>query len=557
MLKQAQPAINPTMLLAIDPYSKEDLSRFSKIAMEHGLGLSFSEGVFRELQDLQKSAKLKERNYLQYLREELRKMSAVEENPTYSDEELDHITSSLENFQKAAALESEAVWNGLKDELLKSGADEDFIEGIRKEAMVNFFKNVGRSAANAAKNMLGHGGAEAEAAIAKRIAARGVAADAARAGGATLGDSVPGGFLRDAGGELWGAGEHAAKPKALHKSYNELENLQAKQKLGPLTSEELAQHQNILDMHDAHYRANQEKALKNKTFELAQQSTQRAPDGVSFTPEALNAQKILSDMHLHKNFTGFMGHIGADPAAAADFAHAAAGGYAPKTYRGQALHQDAINEAMSTAAAMRTGGYNPQTAAAIGKQMNPNTVIPHYAPMNSKPGFWERAGSGALGGSLLGAPFGVPFIGAGLGAGVNAIGKRNSLLAAGALGAYGLHSSIAKNNTQDITGAPVDRNRLVPYVKNNWAGGIGGALLGALIAGEMSRTGRGNFGILLPILGGIAGWHYLPEIMNKWKDPYGEGVNSIHPGAAAVNSSYPISSDTNMQPASAVTPTPR
>jgi hypothetical protein len=70
-----------------------------------------------------------------------------------------------------------------------------------------------------------------------------------------------------------------------------------------------------------------------------------------------------------------------------------------------------------------------------------------------------------------------------------------------------------------------DRNRVLPFMGNQWTGGAGGALLGAVIANELGLEGAGSW--LLPLLGGVAGYNYLPDLVNNYKDPLGYGNNAI------------------------------
>lgn len=80
------------------------------------------------------------------------------------------------------------------------------------------------------------------------------------------------------------------------------------------------------------------------------------------------------------------------------------------------------------------------------------------------------------------------------------------------------------------------RHEIIPGFNNKWIGGLGGMLLGHFIGNEMGIDGP--MGMLLPLLGAGAGYHYLPKLMNKWKDPAGTGANAIHPAAINVNRQY-------------------
>lgn len=83
-----------------------------------------------------------------------------------------------------------------------------------------------------------------------------------------------------------------------------------------------------------------------------------------------------------------------------------------------------------------------------------------------------------------------------------------------------------------------DRHQIIPGMGNQYLGAAGGALLSALMGGQMGLTGPASW--LVPLLGGAAGYHYLPKLMNMWKDQPGTGTKSISPGAAAYNQQNPI-----------------
>ena len=142
---------------------------------------------------------------------------------------------------------------------------------------------------------------------------------------------------------------------------------------------------------------------------------------------------------------------------------------------------------------------------------------------------------GGLVGGLPGAVAGGLFTGLG---GTMGYGKATLLgggaLAAGTyMGAKGLWDS-----GNDITGNPASRNRALPFSSNKITGGIGGALLGGLMANEMGMSGHAAW--MMPVLGGLAGYHHLPKLMDKWKDPYGYGANAISGGAASMNRAMPL-----------------
>jgi hypothetical protein len=62
-------------------------------------------------------------------------------------------------------------------------------------------------------------------------------------------------------------------------------------------------------------------------------------------------------------------------------------------------------------------------------------------------------------------------------------------------------------------------------MSNQWTGGVGGALLGSILANELGLEGAGSW--LLPLLGGVAGYNYLPDMVNNFKDPLGYGNNAV------------------------------
>lgn len=142
---------------------------------------------------------------------------------------------------------------------------------------------------------------------------------------------------------------------------------------------------------------------------------------------------------------------------------------------------------------------------------------------------------GGLAGGVPGALAGGLFTGLG---GTMGYGKATLLgggaLAAGTyMGAKGLGDS-----GNDITGNPASRNRALPFAPNKVTGGIGGALLGSLLANEMGMSGHAAW--MMPVLGGLAGYHHLPNMMDKWKDPYGYGANTMSAGAAHMNRAMPL-----------------
>jgi hypothetical protein len=156
-------------------------------------------------------------------------------------------------------------------------------------------------------------------------------------------------------------------------------------------------------------------------------------------------------------------------------------------------------------------------AAAGGKGVV-ESVLPHL------PWYLRgRMGAGVLGG--IGGGLALGPVGAGLGALFGA--APGVATGAGLYGAYkggkGLGLWGEQDKTRDMSGMLEDRNRVLPFMKNKWMGAAGGALLANMLARENQI--EGPMGWLLPILGGMAGHHFLPKLMNKWKDPTGYGEN--------------------------------
>jgi hypothetical protein len=118
-----------------DLVSKEDLqTHLAKEASGRSLIFEeFVEGAEREIQQLKQAELEKEAAYLEYLQKKLTKISKESRNPL-SEERIKEITKSAESFNKAAQEEALQVWNGMLEELRKSGANESFVEGMQKEA---------------------------------------------------------------------------------------------------------------------------------------------------------------------------------------------------------------------------------------------------------------------------------------------------------------------------------------------------------------------------------------------------------------------------------------
>ena len=84
-------------------------------------------------------------------------------------------------------------------------------------------------------------------------------------------------------------------------------------------------------------------------------------------------------------------------------------------------------------------------------------------------------------------------------------------------------TNFIKNITKPLTNED-DRHQIIPGMGNQFIGAAGGALLSALLGGQLGLKGPAAW--LVPLLGGAAGYHYLPKLMNMWKDAPGTGVNA-------------------------------
>jgi hypothetical protein len=146
---------------------------------------------------------------------------------------------------------------------------------------------------------------------------------------------------------------------------------------------------------------------------------------------------------------------------------------------------------------------------------------------------------GGLVGNVPGAMIGgaIGGLGGSLGYGKASVLGGGALAGGAYLGAKGLGGAFGDSGN-DVTGNPASRNRALPFASNKTTGALGGAMLGGLLANEMGMGGHAAW--MMPVLGGLAGHHYLPNMMNKWKDPYGYGANAMSEGAANMNKSMPL-----------------
>jgi hypothetical protein len=476
-------------------------------------------------------SKRSEENYLQYLNQELKKMSALSENG-YSSEYIDNITKSAEEFNKAAQEEAIIVWEGMKDAFRKQGANEDFISGIEKEAGSVFdvgrmilspkmWKHVGKTVPTAAKTLWQGSNAT------KDYVAR-ASKDRTLGGIMTKGKGkAPGSILTD-----------KTMPTNLSgaRTLNMAETL--RRDLGANAGREV---QDMLDQiaSSAKGRAGQElnrigtNTIQSHIASLEQQARLGGAAG------AKASQKLKA---ISKNdWSGIGKDLNLDP-------NVVKGMSSPSWAAGKGIHIPEAGRLAKTRDWAKDYTKNPGSAVpfsnimssegAAGDQINTDWF--RWTPAKGVSG----AGTGAMiGGTagILGGPVG-SLAGAGIGAGIGGLagtlGPGGALVAGGIpLAAGGLWAGkkmLGSSNAKDQYGLPEDRHRALPFMSNQASGGVGGALLASLIAREMGMD-SGLMGIAAPILGGIAGHKYLPEMMNKWKDPYGVGANQIHPLQAYYN----------------------
>ena len=490
-----------------------------------GKDLDFMEGVELELgRAIEKEAQLlktAEEEYLSHLREELTKRAGN----SLSKEKILEITKSKESFTKAAMMEAEEVWSGMKEELEKMGCDEDFTLGIVKEAAYSFgggytvLRNLPTAirelgTVGAVKPLLGRifnptnfvneakelGGAVN--AAGEFLGIKGSAGSNA--------SSVSHGLLGD-----WKDAILAKNPSGNAQIENALES--SKQRAQSVLQELHSpyyeqQHADIVARAEGGDRAART-ALTNFS---KNKPTQYATE-IGYSPEMRDAFAGMGDVAHTKRSPALP-----SPDLVEKYQSKAKEVVHNKFQKGTYPHQ------LEDASTMAQTGRPADTRLF---RMTPSTGVKRALGMG---------GTGALGGLMLGGPMGAAAGGLGglaLGGLTGTLGTGGALaagaLGTGYLGYKGLQATglTGQNNTPDATGLPQDRNRLVPAINNKFAGGVGGALLAALIASETGLGGPAAW--LLPVLGGVAGYNYFPQMMNKWKDPYGTGANYMGPAASA------------------------
>jgi hypothetical protein len=468
--------------------------------------------------------------YLSYVRGELKKMAAVQgEDSRYSIQEIDRITASAEAFEKAASEEAQIVWNGFIDQLKKEGADQDFIDGFTKEAggAGDAFRMLGLLARRPATGLksLGamfRGGSHAEG-IAKATPTLGGLVDAG--GNVVRADAT--GFL--SGLRNWGFNKGYTGGKRLAFADEFQKNLNAAGKSNAHIDQKIDKLRgSALDGLSGHLRGEADAATQQSYRKL----TQKASLGDTTAQQAIkdissgNAKALGKEMNLPTSSIDEMG--------SQTRRQAASNVHLPS--------ESVIGGAQAHAGDFAKNKFDRLSANAYIPQMSP---LASGAPTNAgafrfSPG---KAMTYGLGGGMLGSlagPLGTAagVLGGGVVGGLGVGGAATLGLGGAALGANALGLFGKKKKDVDVNGAPSDRHRIVPFMKNKYTGAIGGALLAHMIAKENGLSGPMSW--LLPIVGGLAGHQFLPQMMNKWKDPRGYGENSIGSGAAMINQANPV-----------------
>jgi hypothetical protein len=517
---------NPAFpMIAQNPYQP-----FANRMMKGGSLLAdsaFVEGVKRELEEHSKKAeeleKTSEQLFLSLLRDDLMKLAEEhKEASAYSKEDLEYITSSSETFFKMARLEAETVWKGISEELLKQGADQDFLDGMLKEAAIPWAavlrapltalatgaKVLGAGKEKAVENVLN---------LAKKAPSLGAMTD-------NLGNVIS---------HTETMPSHLKGSRSLGFG-NELEQrLRSSGNLSPRIQESLdaAKGENLEKLR-GQLSENTQNAFQSHVNDIYNKG--RLDMGMSPTADQLLHQSHLNDM-VGGDFSEVARRMNVHPDVM-------------KTHMGT----DVLNDAQNYSKNLADAGFNSEGVEHYSKAMNASAR--NNKPVGSGGGSFmgarfdpSRGVARALGGTALGSLVGMPILGGAIGGLTGTFGTAPVALGGAALGGTlgykavkGVGNALGLGGQDkeklDSTGALEDRHRILPFMSNKGTGAIGGALLAMLIANHMGYQGPMSW--MIPILGGVAGYNYLPQMMNKWKDPYGVGENSISPLAAKQNQQY-------------------
>ena len=494
--------INQTLSNQVLP--EEYVKGFLKQSQDLGLPEPFAQGILKEL-GLQKQSnvlhKEAEMNFLSNIRKHLVKQGAPDS--------VLKSTVSMEAFQKAAEEESSQFCKAFTEELTKAGYDKSFGEGILREAqdrlekvagefegIVNAFRETNPARlAQSARFVRGPG--EAVGGGLRKIFGLGRTADQAMSLGPGIAPEVAGrvqsGAIRQRFGSLlsgidsnswvpgarqirdWGAGISASGENA---GLAQGQRLTGKM-LGQAVDDSTSSIHNFRQTHGFGENVNAQpvQADYNALDAVAKAKVESGPAG---SIDNNVAQKIQDKT------TG-------------------------------ALEQDAQGQAMSPTRASASYKAGPG-----GGGSGLGSFIPRFTPGRGVVG----AGIGGLALSPLGPV--AATIGAGIGGAAGTFGALPTAIGLGAGAAVGGHKLFKSltggpGNEPDITGAPADRNRILPFAGNQWVGAAGGYMLAHAIATELGVSGPAA--MILALLGGAAGYKFLPSMVNQYSDPRGYGVN--------------------------------
>jgi hypothetical protein len=533
MLDQPEPpAINRNMLLLMDPYNQEHLSLFKKTASAEGLSEEFSEGVFLELRKKAEREKEDQKNLLKEIRKDmLKEAKEMQDRGHYTDEYIHHITKDPETFEKLAMLECQSIWKGFEAEMLKMGKDQSFVDGMVKEASWASFIDLARAGKTLGKYPL-----QAIKSVPKllgRVEASNKALSNAAGNASHLLDS--------AGNVVTNAMPRRISGAGLGEFITEFKQNVAKNVPGGLSAADQATLKNVqqraANRVSSEIAKGSENAFQKHMYDLHQQA-QHADPAISAAARANINQIARGD------FSSVEKGMNLKPGTAAQMNVGAA-------------NSGVMRDAMMHAREASKAGFDPTKFDPYVNRMNDAARnIPAGAPMGTQaveePGTfrlfnptWGKGLGRAATGAMLGSVGGVPgaLVGGALGGLSGTFGTGTAAAALGAGGLYGGKKLLdatgltgTSTERDPMTGAQTDRNRVVPFMNNQFAGGMGGWLLGSVIAQRMGLQGLPAW--ILPLLGAIAGKNMLPQMMNRMRDPYGYGANRINPAAALVNQQY-------------------
>ncbi len=512
---------------------------FKEACVELGADREFAEGFIAQTT---KEAEIAEGQYLNHVQNELSKLAEeFGENASFSISEINEFTKSMSLFKEAAEKEARMFWKGLEEELQKQGYDRDFVDGMKYELTSTELNSIIENNFEKSASM----GSFLRMALSPTLWKRPGAQLKGIGAGITSGAKgvqkfvsdlakAPGGAVTNQAGE---AVMHSSAPKHIPGSRTKAYADAYEAALGakPLAPKG----QGIIDsardsaisQGSTALRRTGDDAFQQEMYNLSREARNSGPGGA--------AARDALDRLGKGDFGGIAGRMGMDPTKMNQFA----GMSADDIRRANIPSEDVLGAAQRYGADATASGFNMSGIPM--PKMNPN-VFHGGAPnrwFRFSPGKAMGYGlTGALGGSMLG-PLGTVAGGLG-GAALGGLGVGGAALgtgAAAAAGTYGAGKVLGlwgKDKATDLSGAPTDRNRAIPMLKNNWTGGVGGLIVASLLANQLGL--QGPMAWIVPLLGGVLGYNYFPQLMNKWKDPYGYGANAVSGGAAFQNAASPI-----------------